>query len=162
MTTPYLPSLSIIHNDKFNVAPANTSTTATNVTCIFEPSEINEDTPLNLGILPISPNAEAFEEKHYWQLPVPAATIFAALMERLQNDLSKCEDIVLAKRILAYLTLNHYSGPSGGGGPSGDIGGPSGGGGSGEVSSGGERRQSKRKNASGESSAPTKKGKRKA
>ena len=148
MTTPYLPSLSIIRDNKFDVAPANTSATATNVARIFEPFEVNEDTPLNLGTLPISPGAEAFEEKRYWRLPVPAAAIFAALMASLQNDLSECEDIVLAKRIVAHLTLKRYSGSSG-----------SGGGGGGEGSSAGERRRSKRKNPSGESSAPAAKAK---
>ncbi|KIM85473.1 hypothetical protein PILCRDRAFT_365058 [Piloderma croceum F 1598] len=162
MTTPYLPGLSIIDNHKFDVAPANMSATATNVARIFKPLEVKEDTPFNIGILSISPGAEAFKEKRYWQLPVSAAAIFAALVARLQNDLSGCEDIVLAKKIVAHLTLKRYSGPSSSGGPRGDSGGPSGGGGGGEGPSGGERRRSKRKNASGESSAPAKEGNRKA
>ena len=166
MTTPYLPNLSINYNGTFVVAPPNTSATAGNVARIFEPLGIDGDTPFNPGILPISPGAEAFNEKHYWRLPISAAAIFAALMARLPNDLSECEDIILAKKIVAHLTLNRYdgSGPTGGGGPSGgSVGGLCGdGGGGGGGSSGGGRRQSKRKNTSGESSASADKGKRKA
>jgi hypothetical protein len=173
MTTPYLPGLSIIRNNKFEEAPANTSATAKNVARIFDSLDIEEDTPLNLGIIPLAPGVAAFEEKRYWRFPVFAGAIFAALMARLLNDSSECEDIVLAKRIVAYLTLKRVggSGPSGSGGPSGGRGdgpnsgrgdGPSSGRGGGGGSSEGGRRQSKRKNASGEGSPSPEKGKMKA
>jgi hypothetical protein len=165
MTTPYLPGLSIIRNNKFEEAPANTSATAKNVARIFDSLDIEEDTPLNLGIIPLAPGVAAFEEKRYWRFPVFAGAIFAALMARLLNDSSECEDIVLAKRIVAYLTLKRVggSGPSGSGGPSGGRGdGPSSGRGGGGGSSEGGRRQSKRKNASGEGSPSAEKGKMKA
>ena len=45
MTTPYLPGLSIIHNNKFEGAPANTST-AKNVARIFDSLGIEEDTSI--------------------------------------------------------------------------------------------------------------------
>ena len=151
MATPYLPSLSIILNDKFVMAPANTSATTENVARIYEPLGIDEDTPTNAAILPISHGAEAFEEKHFWRLPVPTAAIFAALMARLPNDLSGCEDITLAKTIVALLTLKRYSG-------SGSVGRGGGRGGGGGSSRGG--RQSKRKNASSDSTSE--KGKKKA
>jgi hypothetical protein len=165
MTTPYLPGLSIIRNNKFEEAPANTSATAKNVACIFDSLDIEEDTPLNLGIIPLAPGVAAFKEKHFWWFPVFAGAIFAALKARLLNDSSECEDIVLAKRIVAYLTLKRVggSGPSGSGGPSGGRGhGPSSGRVGGGGSSEGGRRQSKRKNASGEGSPSTEKGKMKA
>jgi hypothetical protein len=150
--TPYLPSLSIICGAQFVVAPANTSATAKNVARIFEPLAIDDDTPFNIGAIPISPHDQAFEEKRYWRLPVPAAAIFAALIARLQYDSSDREDMVLANKILTILMLKCY-GPSGGVGPSGGRGGGGG-------SSGGGRRQSKRKNAGGESSAFAKRTKR--
>jgi hypothetical protein len=153
MTTPYLPGLSIIHNNKFEEAPANTSATATNVARIFDSLDIEEDTPFNLGIVPLAPSAAAFEEKRYWRIPVFAGAIFAALMARLINDSSECEDIVLARRIVAHLTLKTSGGSGLSGGPSG---GSRGGGGE------GGRRQSKRKNASGEGSPSAEKGKMKA
>ena len=53
MATPYLPRLSVILNDKFVVAPANTSATAENVARIFEPLGIDGDTPSNAAVLPI-------------------------------------------------------------------------------------------------------------
>jgi hypothetical protein len=161
--TPYLPSLSIIRGAKFVVAPANTSATAKNVARIFEPLPINEDTPINFGMIPISPHDQAFKEKRYWRLPlVPAAAIFAALIAQLQCDLSDCQDIVLANKILSCLILKRYdtNDGAGGGGPSGGRGGGGRGGGGG--SSGGGRRRSKRKNAGGESSASAGKGKKKA
>ena len=45
MITPYLPGLSIIHNNKFEEAPANTSATAKNVARIFDSLDIEGDTP---------------------------------------------------------------------------------------------------------------------
>ena len=170
MTTPYLPALSIIHNNKFEEAPANTSVTATNVARIFDSLDIEEDTPFNLGIIPLAPGVAAFEEKRYWRIPVFAGAIFAALMARLINDSSECEDIVLARRIVAHLTLKTFGGSGPSGGPSGGRGGGRGGGSgrSGGSSSGGGgsreggRGQSKRKNASGEGSPSVEKGKMKA
>jgi len=81
-------------------------------------------------------------------------------MAQLLNDLSECEDIILAKRIVAHLTLKIV----GGSGPSGSCGrdgGLSSGRGSGGGPSEGGRRQSKRKNASGGGSPSAKKGKMK-
>ena len=166
--TTHLPSLSIKHGTKFVVAPPNTSATAMNVARIFDPLAIDVDTPLDAGIIPISPDDEAFEEKRYWRLPVSAAAIFAALIARLQYDLSDCEDIILANRILASLISNRHGVGGGAGGPSGGRGsGRRGGrgrgdGGRGGGLSGGEGRQSKRKDGGGESSASTEKGKKKA
>ena len=80
MITPYLPGLSIIHNNKFKEAPANTSATAKNVTHIFDSLGIEEDTPLYPGIVPLAPGVTAFEDKCYWQFPVFVGAIFAALM----------------------------------------------------------------------------------
>jgi hypothetical protein len=124
-------------------------------------------------MVPLAPGVAAFEEKRYWRFPVFAGAIFAALMARLPYDLSECEDIVLARRIVAHLMLKSSggSGPSGSGGPSGGGGGGRGGGrgdgpssgrGGGGGSREGGRRQSKRKNASGEGSPSAEKGKMKA
>ena len=166
MTTPHLPGLSIIRNKKFVAAPAHTSATAKNVARIFDSLDIEEDTPFNLGIIPLAPGVAAFKEKRYWRIPVFAGTIFAALMARLTHDSSECEDIRLARRIVAHLTLNSSDGSGPSGGPSGGGGGgrgdgPSGGRGGGGSREGG-RRQSKRKKASGEGSTSAEKGKKKA
>ena len=157
MITPFQPGLSIIRNNKFRRAPAHTSATAENVARIFDSLDIEEDAPLNFGMVPLVPGVAAFEEKRYWRFPVFAGTIFAALMARLPYDLSECEDIELARRIVAHITLKS----SGGSGPSG-RGGGGGGRGSGGGSREGGRRQSKRKNASGEGSPSAEKGKMKA
>ena len=140
MSTPHLPGLSVILNNEFQEAPANTSATAENVARIFDSLGIEDDTLLNFGRVPLAPGVAGFEEKRYWRLPVFAGAIFAALMARLQNDLSDCEDILLARRIIGHLMVKNSdgSGPSGSGG------------------------QSKRKNASGEGSPSAKKGKMKA
>jgi len=159
MVTPYLPGLSIIHNNKFKEASANTSATAKNVARIFDLLDIEEDTPFNIGGVPLAPGVAAFEEKRYWRIPVFAGAIFAALMARLLYDSSKCEDIVLARRIVAHLTLKSSGGSGPSGGPSSGRGGGRGGGGGSRE---GGRRQSKRKNASGEGSPSTEKGKKKA
>ena len=167
MATPYLPGLSIIRNNKFEEAPANTSATAKNVARIFDSLDIEEDTPLNIGRVPLAPDVAAFEEKRYWRIPVFAGAIFAALMARLPYDSSKCEDIVLARKIVGHLMLKSSGGSGPSGGPSGGRGGgrgdgPSRGGGGGRGSREGGRRQSKRKNVSGEDSPSTEKGKKKA
>ena len=166
--TPYLPGLSIIRNNKFEEAPANTSATAKNVARIFDSLDIEKGSPLNLDIVPLAPGVATFEESRYWRIPVFAGTIFAALMARLLYDLSECEDIALARRIVAHLELKSSggSGPTSGG-PSGGRGGgrgdgPSSGRGGGWGSREGGRRRSKRKNASGEGSPSAKKGKMKA
>ena len=171
MITPLQPGLSVLRNIKFRRAPANTSATAENVARIFDSLDIKEDAPLNFGMVPLVPGVAAFEEKRYWRFPVLAGTIFAALMARLPYDLSECEDIELARRIVAHITLKSSggSGPSGSGGPSGGGGGGGGGGrgngpsrgGSGGSREGG-RRQSKRKNASSEGSPSAEKSKMKA
>jgi len=88
-------------------------------------------------------------------------------MARLLNDWSECEDIILARRIVAHLTLKSSGGSGPSGGPSGGRGGgrgdgPSSGRGGGGGSWEGGRRQSKRKNASGEGSPSAEKGKIKA
>ena len=168
ISTPHLPGLSIILNNEFQEAPANTSATAENVARIFDSLGIEDDTHLNFDRVPLAPGVAGFEEKRYWRLPVFAGAIFAALMARLQNDLFNCEDILLATRIVGHLMVNisDGSGPSGSGGPSGGRGGRGGGRGSGRGGGGGSRegvrRQSKRKNASSEGNPSTKKGKMKA
>jgi hypothetical protein len=125
MSTPHLPGLSIILNNEFQEAPANTSATAENVARIFDSLGIEDDTHLNFGRVPLAPGVAGFEEKRYWRLPVFAGAIFAALMARLQNDLSDCEDILLARRIIGHLMVKNSdgSGSSGSGGPSGGRGG---------------------------------------
>jgi hypothetical protein len=161
MTTPYLPGLSIISNNKFEEAPANTSATAKNVARIFDSLDIQEDT-FNYGRIPLAPDVAAFGEKRYWRIPVFAGTIFAALMPRLPNDSSGCEDIILARRIVAHLELNSSGGGRRGGGPSGGRGDGSSSGRGGGWSREDGRRQSKRKNAGGEGSPSAEKGKMKA
>lgn len=161
MTTPYLPGLSIIHNNEFEEAPANTSATAENVARIFDSLDIEEDTPFNLGVVPLAPGVAAFEEKRYWRIPVLAGAVFAALMARLMDDSSECEDIVLARRIVAHLTLKTSGGSGPSGGPSGGRAGGRGDGssrGGGGGSRDGGKRQSKRKNP-GEGSSSQKKAK---
>ena len=159
LTTPYLPGLSIIHNNEFEAAPANTSATAQNVARIFHSLEIEKNDPYDFGAVPLAPGAPGFEEKRYWRIPVFAGTIFAALIARLMYDKSRCEDIGLARRIVGHLMLKG----SGGSGPSG---GPSSGHGGGRGGGGGSREggtsQSKRKTAAGEGSPSAEKGKMKA
>jgi len=120
----------------------------------FDSLDINFDTPSNLGIIPISPDDKAFQEKRYWRLPVPAAAIFAALITRLQYDLSDCENIILANQIYSSLIINHYD--------AGDGAEPSGGRGRGSGSSRGGGKQLKRKDTGGESNASAQKHKKKA
>ena len=178
MSTPHLPGLSVILNNEFQEAPANISATAKNVARIFDALAIEDSTHLNFGRVPLAPGVAGFEEKRYWRLPVYTGAIFAVLMARLQYDLSNCGDIQLARRIVGYLMVkNSGSGASGSGVPSGGRGGRGGRGGGrgsgrgdgpssdrggGGGSREGVRRQSKRKNASGEGSPSAKKRKTKA
>ncbi|KAF5379415.1 hypothetical protein D9615_006535 [Tricholomella constricta] len=174
MMTPLLPGLSIIRGNTFEEAPANTSSTATNVARIFDSLDVDHETPLNIARIPLAPGVAAFEEKRYWRIPVSAGAIFAALIARLQYDVSGCEEILLARRIVGHLMVK-YSGrsvPSGG--PSGGRGGRGrdrgrgrgrgrgGGRGSGGGSREGGLRRSKRKNPSGEGNKSADKGRMKA
>jgi hypothetical protein len=105
--TPHLPSLSIIHGSKFVKAPSNTSPTAEKAARIFQSKAIDDNTPLGFGMIPLSLQHQAFMETRYWRLPVSAAAIFAALIERLayDSDSSNCEAIMLAKNIRDILSL---------------------------------------------------------
>ena len=120
--TPHLPFLSIICNNRFEEAPANTSATGENVARIFDSLAIEEDSALNLSRIPL---ATASAEKYYWRIPVFPGAIFAALIARLQFDVSKCEDIKLARKIYGYLMVktSDDSDPSGDPTSSGDHGG---------------------------------------
>ena len=170
--TPFLPPLSIIRGGKFVKAPSNTSPTAEHVARIFEPLALVDDSPLNPGVIPISPDGDTFDEERYWRIPVPSAPIFAALIARLHYGSSECPDIGLAKAIfyiLGYQSLEIYSPDKndGNGGPSGGGGGPSGGSGPNDDNEGGGggpgrggRTSSKRKGAGGTSHVPPKKGKK--
>ncbi|KAF8814185.1 hypothetical protein BYT27DRAFT_6339444 [Phlegmacium glaucopus] len=175
---PFTPPLSIIHGNKFVEAPSNTSPTSENVARIFESLALVDDSPLNLGMIPISPDDPAFKEQRYWRIPVLSAPIFAALVERLHYDSSGCQDIRLARIIRNILDLQRLDGypldeNDGNGGSSGGGGGPSGGsgpnndneGGGGPSRggpSGGGRASSKRKGAGGKSSTYPRKGAKKA
>ncbi|KAF8814773.1 hypothetical protein BYT27DRAFT_6959794 [Phlegmacium glaucopus] len=139
---PFTPPLSIIHGNKFVEAPSNTSPTSENVARIFESLALVDDSPLNLGMIPISPDDPAFKEQRYWRIPVLSAPIFAALVERLHYDSSGCQDIRLARIIYNILDLQRLNGyplddNDGGGGPSGGGGGPSGGSGPNDDNEGG-------------------------
>ncbi|KIM43789.1 hypothetical protein M413DRAFT_26084 [Hebeloma cylindrosporum] len=59
------------------------------------------------GLIPISPDHQALKEKCYWRLSIPAAHIFAALIERIKDDKSESEGIALANDILALLRVAH-------------------------------------------------------
>ena len=109
--TPYLPNLSTICGSNFVKAPSNTLPTAENVAHIFQSITINNDMPLSHGMIPLSPQDQAFTERHYWQLPVPTAAIFAALTEQLAHDASKCKDIRLARSIHDILSLQSCISP---------------------------------------------------
>ena len=52
--TPYLPRVSIIQGSTFTDAPSNTLATAENTACIFDSKTVNDDTPLSLGVIPLS------------------------------------------------------------------------------------------------------------
>ena len=160
ISTQYLPRISIIRGPRFIMARSNTSPSAKNAARIFESNAINKDTPVNLGVIPLSPQDQAFNEMRYWRLPVSTGAIFAVLIERLALDSSDREDIILASSIRDILNLqshNKYlpdalaegSKPSGGIGPGG----------------GGRRRGaggSKRKDRDGKGSPSSRKGKKKA
>ena len=161
--TPHLPDLSIIRGKKFVKAPPNTSPTSEEVTRIFDRLAVDDDNPPSYSRIPLSPEEQDFTTTPYWGLPVPAAAIFAALLERLANDSSGCEDIRLAKNICAILDSQSRDAyppdqNDGGGGPS-SGGAPSGG--RGPRSSGGNN-QLKRKDAGSKSSPSSKRRKKKA
>ena len=148
ISTPFVPPLSIIRGNKFVRARSNASPTSKNVARIFEPLVLDRNSPLNPGVIPISPDDQAFTERRYWRMPVSPAPIFAALIDRLRYDFSGCQDIRLAisiQYILSLQSIDEYSldesdgngEPSGGGGPRG-----------------GGRACSKRKDADGKSGAP--------
>ena len=166
--TMHLPNLSIIQGTQFVKVPSTVSATAEKVARIFEPLALDDNTPGNLGMIPLSPDDQAFEEKRYWRLPVPAVAIFAALIERLPYDSSECVDIILANNIRDFLNLqSHGAYPpddDAGGSDLSDDGGLSGGGGPSHGGGGGISSEglSKRKDAGSESSAFSEKGKKKA
>lgn len=116
--TPHLPNLSIIRGHKFIKAPSNVSATANSACRVFEPSAIDNNTPENMGVIPLSPQDEGFNEKRYWRLPVPAAAVLAAIFERLPYESSQCEDIRLAHIIRDTLNLQRLGAypPDGAGG----------------------------------------------
>jgi hypothetical protein len=128
--TLFLPPLSVIRGKKFVKARSNTSLTSTskNVARIFDSLALDDNSPLNAGVIPISPADKAFEDKRYWKIPVHSAAVFAALINRLQYDSSGCKDIRLAGTIyhtLGLQSIDEYlsdensgnGGPNGGGGP---------------------------------------------
>ena len=164
--TMHLPNLSIIQGTQFVKAPSTVSATAEKVARIFEPLALDDNT--NLGMIPLSPDDQAFEEKRYWRMPVPAAAVFAALIERLPYDSSECVDIILANKIRDCLNLqSHGAYPhddDAGGSDLSDDGGLSGGGGPSHGGGGGISSEglSKRKDAGSESSAFSEKSKKKA
>jgi len=170
--TPFVPPLSIIRGKNFVKAPSNTFPTAEHVARIFEPLALVDNSPLNPGVIPISPDDEAFKEERYWRIPVISAPIFAALIARLPSGPSECQNIILAKAIYFMLgsqSLEKYfpDENDGNGGPSRGGGGPSGGsgpnddneGGGGGPSRGG-RASSKRKGAGGTSRVSPRRGKK--
>jgi hypothetical protein len=132
--TPFNPPLFIISGKNFVKAPSNlnTSLTSRNVARIFESLALYNDSPLKLGVIPISCDDQAFNENRYWRIPVQPAPIFAALIDRsFHYDSSGCEDIRLAKTIYHYLALQDIDGSDENNENINRDGGPSGGGGSG-------------------------------
>jgi hypothetical protein len=99
----HIPSLSIIRGSDFVEAPSDALPTANNVARTFQSNAINDNKPLSCGVIPLSPQDQAFKERRYWCLPVPTAAIFAALIERLGYDSSGCQAIRLACIIQALL-----------------------------------------------------------
>ena len=157
IATLHLPGLSIIRDNCFEDAPANTRATAKDVARIFDSSNIEDDGPFSHGVIPLGPDVAGFEEKRYWQIPVFAGAIFAALMPRIQYDLSGCKDIELASKIVGHLMSKFPGGSGPSGVPSSGRGGGSGDGPS--RGRGGGRGQPKRKNPSGEGGPSTERGK---
>ena len=165
IVTPFLPPLSVFRGKKFVKAASGTFPTSKNVAHIFNPLSLVNNPPFNFGAIPISPDHQAFKEKRYWRIPVPPVHIFAVLIEPLQYDSSRCQDIKLAKtihHILGLQSLDEHppdkndgnGGPSGGSGPNDDNEG------GGRPREGG--RASKRKATGGKISASPRKGIKKA
>jgi hypothetical protein len=80
ISTLFLPSLSIIQGATFIGAPTNTSATNKSIACIFDSLALDNHLPFNIGHISIPPLDLEFKNKYYWQLPVPTAAIFAALI----------------------------------------------------------------------------------
>jgi len=171
--TLFEPPLSIIRGNKFVKAHSNASPTDKNVARIFAPLALVDDSPQNLGAIPLSADDQTFNENRYWRLPVPSAHIFASLIGRLQDDFSDCLDIKLTEVIYSILKLQHLDehlpdendengGPSNGGGSGGGGSGPNGDNKGGRGPRGGGRTSSKRKRAGSKSGAPPSKGTKKA
>jgi hypothetical protein len=169
--TLFEPPLSIIRGKNFVKAHSNASPTNKNVARIFAPLALVDDSPRNLGAIPISPDDQTFNEKRYWRLPVPSAHIFAALIGRLQDITSDCLDIRLAEVIHSLLKLQQLGehlldendgnvGPSNAGGGGGS--GPNDDNKGGRGPKGGGRTSSKRKHAGGDSGASPSKSTKKA
>jgi len=149
LPTPHMPHLSILRRGRFIRASARTSATAENVARVFDPLAVDHCTPQNCDTIPLSPKHPQFKEQRYWRLPIPAPAVFAALVARLQYDLSGCKDIELATFIRDTLSLGRIGGivaldPKDGSGPSG--GGRRGGGRGGKSPSPGDTPKKKRKN----------------
>ena len=169
--TLFEPPLSIIRGKNFVKAHSNASPTDKNVARIFAPLALVDDSPQNLGTIPISSDDQTFNEGRYWRLLVSSAHILAALIGRLQDTTSDCLDIKLAEVIHSLLKLQHLGehlldendgngGPSNGGGGDGRRPNDDNMGGRGPM--GGGRTPSKRKNAGGNSGASPSKGTKKA
>jgi len=166
--TLFEPPLSVIRGKEFAKARSNASPTGKNVARIFAPLALVDDSPRNLGAIPISPDDQTFNEKRYWRLPVSSAHIFAALIGRLDDDLSDCLDIRLARIIHSILTLQCFEKPlpyeihgnvrpSNGGGGGGHVPNDDNQGGRGPM---GSRTPSKRKRAVKSGASPSKRTKK--
>lgn len=130
--TPHLPSLSIIQDDRFVPAPADTPPTAPNVARIFDALSLPDSAPIAPGLVPLSSSSPEFGEQRYWRLPVKQGVVLELLMQQAISLPGHYHVAVrLARAIYSILTLQifgldaendklDHSGPRSSGGASRD------------------------------------------
>jgi hypothetical protein len=77
--TLHLPTLSILENNRFIIAPDGTSPADENVARIFDAAAITDKSQKSAGWIPLSPEDPEFDQQYYWRLTVDVEVVLAAL-----------------------------------------------------------------------------------
>ncbi|KIM79119.1 hypothetical protein PILCRDRAFT_568223 [Piloderma croceum F 1598] len=101
LITPHFPELSQRNGRHFTKAPENTLPNAPDVARIFSVRPYIRNSEEIYGRIPLSPSLPDFAERRFWRLPAQFGVVLAMLIEHALTADSTCEEIELARTILA-------------------------------------------------------------
>ena len=106
ITSPHLPTLSVIQGDHFDIAPPGTSPHAYSTACIFDVMALRDTTPtFKPGQIPLFPSHPDYGRSRFWRLPINPGIALSVMLEHLPTAPLNDVGIALTMHLSGLLSI---------------------------------------------------------